>query len=261
MAESAERVETVWERLRTVERMFGGVQTAEALGVTPDVLVSLLAGEVEMDPGVLSRLDLMCGGVEDATDFVGIEAFPGGEVGGDEVVVAVDVDGDGRPDLELGGVGLVTRSESWTEELERKRVSFRSARSLALMTQFRLGMPYQQHVAALGLLAQVELALIMFFRESVPEAGVNWGAEQRAREIDRRLARIRWVEREQEKEYTGWRGVWNSLVGRRRLSGKELYALMLEEAEGLMTSVTVDTRGVDVLEEVMKFVGVDGRGG
>ena len=55
--------------------------------------------------------------------------------------------------------------------------------------------------------------------------------------------------------------MWNSLVGRRRLSGKELYALMLEEAEGLMTSVTVDTRGVDVLEEVMKFVGVDGRGG
>ena len=261
MAESAERVETVWERLRTVERMFGGVQTAEALGVTPDVLMSLLAGEVEMEPEVMSQLDLMCGGVENATDFVGIEAFPDGQVGGGEVVVAVDIDGDGRPDLELGGVGLVTRSESWTEELDRKRVSFRSARSLALMTQFRLGMPYQQHVAALGLLAQVELALIMFFRESVPEAGVTWGPEQRAREIDRRLARIRWVEREQEREYTGWRGVWNSLVGRRRMSGKELYALMLEEAEGLMTSVTVDTRGVDVLEEVMKFVGVDGRGG
>ena len=95
MAESAERVETVWERLRTVERMFGGVQTAEALGVTPDVLVSLLAGEVEMEPEVMSQLDLMCGGVEDATDFVGIEAFPDGQVGGGgEVVVAVDIDGE-----------------------------------------------------------------------------------------------------------------------------------------------------------------------
>ena len=42
----------VMERLRDVERMFGGAQTAEGLGVTAGVLASLLAREVEMDEGM-----------------------------------------------------------------------------------------------------------------------------------------------------------------------------------------------------------------
>ena len=59
--------------------------------------------------------------------------------------------------------------------MERKRESLRSARALALITQFRLGMPYREYLAALGMVTQVELALISFFRESVPEPGVGWG--------------------------------------------------------------------------------------
>ena len=57
------------------------------------------------------------------------------------------------------------------EEQDKKRVSLRNARALAVMAMFRLGMSYEEHVAALGLVSQIELALIAYFRESVPEPG------------------------------------------------------------------------------------------
>ena len=39
------------------------------------------------------------------------------------------------------------------------------------MTMFRLGMTHPERVAALGLVTQIELALIAAFRESVPDLG------------------------------------------------------------------------------------------
>ena len=260
MAKSAERVAMVMDRLRDVERMFGGAQTAEGLGVTAGVLASMLAGEVEMDDGVIGKLEVMCGSVELATGFVGVDAFPGDTGESEEAVVEVDVDDEDEVEAVvagIGGVGLLARNENWSEELERKRSSLWSARHLAEMTQFRLGLPYQQHVAALGLMAQVELVLIMMFRDTVPDVGASWSPEKRAREIDRRLARIRWVERQQEREYKGWRGVWNVLTGQRQMSGKELYQKMLVEAEGLMTLAQVGDGGAELVDEVMRFAGLE----
>ena len=43
------------------------------------------------------------------------------------------------------------------------------------------------------------------------------------------------MEQEQEKEFGGIRGVFNWLVGRRRLGGKELVRRMLEEADLIMS--------------------------
>ena len=103
----------------------------------------------------------------------------------------------------------------------------RNARALAVMTMFRLGMSYEEKVAALGLVSQIELALIACLRESVPEPGQTWDGHRRAREIERRLARLRWVEHEQEKERRGVRGMWNWLVGKEQLSGKMLFDKML----------------------------------
>ena len=96
---------------------------------------------------------------------------------------------------------------------------------MALMTQHRLGMKYQGQVAMLGLVAKIELALISFFDDTLPDPGMEWDGDRRLREINRRIARLLWVEREQEKELgglrgcsTGWRGggVWG---GRNWCSG------------------------------------------
>ena len=108
------------------------------------------------------------------------------------MVVAFDLDGDGKPDVELPEMGLAARDVGWIENMEQKRKSLRANWLLAMMTQFRLNMTYQEHVAALGLVTQIELALIGFFRESMPDPGENWTSAKRASEIEHRLARLRW---------------------------------------------------------------------
>ena len=124
------------------------------------------------------------------------------------------------------------------------------------MTMFRLGMSYEEKVAALGLVSQIELALIAYFRESVPKPGQTWDSHRRAREIERRLARLRWVEREQEKERRGVRGMWNWLVGKENLSGKMLFDKMIEHADGMLAAMHSDA-GNDLIAEALRFTGSD----
>ena len=135
--------------------------------------------------------------------------------------------------------GQVTRSMTPADETEQRKRSLFNARDMAMMTQFRVGTQYQESVAAIGLVAQIELVLICFFRESVPEPGVLWDADRRSREMSKRLARLRWVEREQEREFTGFRGVLNWLAGRTRLTGKDLYQKMVVEADDMMEAIAL----------------------
>ena len=87
-----------------------------------------------------------------------------------------------------------------------RRRALWTARGVAVMSQFRLDLEYHEHVASLACVAQVELALISFFMESVPDPGEVWNPAKRAREIERRLRRIRWAEAEQRREFGGFRG-------------------------------------------------------
>ena len=73
-------------------------------------------------------------------------------------------------------------------------------------------MNYQEQLAALGLVTQIELALIHTFREAVPDPTKHWDAHRVDEEAQRRLARLRGVEREQEREHTGFRGAWDWLM-------------------------------------------------
>ena len=139
---------------------------------------------------------------------------------------------------------------------ERRRQSMRNARALAVMTQFRIGMSYPEQLAALGLVTQIELALISHFREAVPDPSKHWDAHRVDEEIQRRLARLRWVESEQEREHSGFRGVWNWLMGRGRVTGRELYARMVDEADAMLLAEE-ERRPATQMDEVMQYAGRD----
>ena len=172
-----------------------------------------------------------------------------------ELALGVDLDGDGLADVSLSAMVSGRPGVGWKDEQDKRRVSLRNSRALAVMTMFRLGMTYEEQVAALGLVSQIELALISYFRESVPEPGQSWDPHRRAREIERRLARLRWVEGEQQKERSGVRGMWNWLIGKPPLTGKMLYDRMIEHADGMLAAMNEERYGQDIINQAMRFTG------
>ena len=155
-----------------------------------------------------------------------------------------------------GGGDLSSRpGMAWMEQQDRRRTSLRNAHTMATMTQFRIGMTRMETVTALGLVTQIELALITYFRESLPEPGQNWDSQKRAREIERRLARLRWVEQQQNDEDSGLKGVWNRVRGRRKPSGKDLYRKMIENADAMVLGMEELERDDDVMAEALRFTG------
>ena len=186
---------------------------------------------------------------------MGIGAVPEGGLAQPEMVVGLDVDGDGKVDIELPGAVAMPKTGNWNEEMERRRQALWTARSIAVMTQYRL-MKRREIVAAMGWVAQIELALISFYGESLPDPAVPWTLQKQSEEIDRRLSRLRWVKEEQEREYNGVKGVARWLVGDRWPSGKELYQKMVEEADKLLVEVdSVGSAGLNVLEAVEQLRG------
>ena len=185
------------------------------------------------------------GGVPEGTPGLPVNGLSGAGVVGDGAV---------------GGSGVIMPGKRWSEGIEMRRRALWTARGVAVMSQFRLDLEYHEHVASLACVAQVELALISFFMESVPDPGEVWNPAKRAREIERRLRRIRWSEAEQRREFGGFRGAWNWLVGRKRVSGKELYQRMVAEADEMMGAIADLDRGERVLDEVMRFTGMEVQG-
>ena len=169
---------------------------------------------------------------------------------------ALDLDGDGVADVSLVGLGGASRPGlTWREEEEHRRDALRNGRALAVMTMFRIGLTHQEYVAAIGTVARFELALIGHFREAVPDPSERWDAKRRFREIERRLARLRWVEMEQEKEFGGFRGLFNKARGRRRVTGKEMYEKMEADADDLVMAMA-ERRPADEISYVMQFGGM-----
>ena len=184
----------------------------------------------------------------------------GNEASGD-VVMGIDLDGDNIADVSLAGMVSGRPGVGWKDEQDKRRIALRNARALAVMTMFRLGMTYEEKVAALGLVSQIELALISYFKESVPEPGQSWDSHRRAREIERRLARLRWVEGEQQKERSGVRGMWNWLTGKPPLTGKMLYDKMIEHADGMLAAMNSEKFQENIVDQAMQFVGGGPAGG
>ena len=104
---------------------------------------------------------------------------------------------------------------------------------LAMMTQHRLGVKYQNHLAVFEMVAKIEWMLI-YLGETLPDPGMGWSPERRMRELNIRASRLLWVQRERNREHGGVRGIFNWLTGRQRLTAKELMQRMLTEADDIM---------------------------
>lgn len=137
-------------------------------------------------------------------------------------------------------VGFADRGQRWEDVAERRRQALWGARSLAIAWQFRMGMKYGRLLDSYETVIRLELALIMGFYDSVPEPGMNWDLSRRAREIERRMARLRWVERERDQEYRGVLGLLKKVVigDRRWVSGKELFERIVRESEAMLDAGT-----------------------
>ena len=178
----------------------------QAIGAVEDLedVIALSRGQTESDLDYEDAIQGPVSGVEGqpagvSPDGGGMDASPlasgdgagtgpGAELSADGVSAA-GILGEGT-----GGAGVIMPGKRWSEDIEMRRRALWTARGVAVMSQFRLDLEYHEHVASLACVAQVELALISFFMESVPDPGEVWNPAKRAREIERRLRRIRWAE-------------------------------------------------------------------
>ena len=116
-------------------------------------------------------------------------------------------------------------------------------------------MKYSKLLDSYETVIRLELALIMGFYDSVPEPGMNWDLSRRAREIEKRMARLRWVERERNQEYSGVLGLLKKVVigDRRWVSGKDLFERIVRESEAMVEA------GAAPVWELSPAVGAGGR--
>ena len=237
---------------------------AEHIGITSAQVEQILNRELDLEPAgmdiVNALLELVgdhsgCDSAEvvEQVDFLeaeGVEDLA-------PAVVGVDLDGDGRPDIQVSTLPAGPGT-SWDEEYRLKRDSLRRSLAFAQMSRFRVDLTHQEYVVALGIVTQIELALISWFGESVPDPNENWDASRCWRETERRLARLRWVSDEQAKEYSGMKGILNRIIGRRRLNGKEMYERLVADADWLVEAMREGKQDADVINQVMGYVGLDG---
>ena len=239
----------------------GRKYTLEVLSLTDDDLDGYLSGVLEMSPDVEHRIQEVHDLLENRSNSLpmggGLKLRLDDEEPEDDAgsMLSIDLDGDGVADMEIPNLGVITKPHaSLSAQAERRRDTLVSAWAVALMTQFRTDMDHQDTVAALGLITEIEVALIMAFRETIP-LGREWDPERRARELEKRFARLRWVRKEREREFSGLKGVLNKMRGKRAVTGQELYERMVVETDMIMDMMENQTLGHN-LDHVLRGSGL-----
>lgn len=259
-------------RVKGLIENLGLAAVAEQLGLTGEEVSGVVEGRYGLDERLSGKVRELCevlGGVfgVDAAEVASstgggddLEAYDvaeqdGGDWGDGERF-GVDLDGDGVADVRVAPVPA-RPGITWVEEQQRQRDSLRRSLAYAQMMQFRLNMTRAEYVSAMGMVTQIELALITHFHESVPDPKENWDAGRRWRETSRRLARLRWIQEEQRKEYGGVKGLLNRVIGKKQVTGKELFDRMVAEADWMVAAMRDGVPDSDVVSQVMGYVGME----
>ena len=120
------------------------------------------------------------------------------------------------------------------EQQERSRALLIRVHHTARMEQYRLGLSDREKLDIQLVMVQIEMALIIHFRESLPEPGQNWDADRRAKANEDRLTLFRLLEQKQKRNYSGLKGAWNRLMGRRKPTVEEVWRRLIERSEAMM---------------------------
>ena len=128
-------------RLDLLLEQLGIDVVSETLEVEIEALSRLQSGVAPLEGGVLERMNALGKSMGMTVDWWE-EEIPLSDVVGVELKepeVALEE--------ELPAAGVSSRSRSWAENLEERRLALRRMHRLAQMTQHRLGMRYQGQVA------------------------------------------------------------------------------------------------------------------
>ena len=180
--------------------------------------------------------------------FVSLSSFP--------ERLGVDLDGDGQEDINVSVVAA-RPGAAWTDENRMLRDGMRRSLEFAQMSKFRVNMSHAEYVSALGITTRLELGLISWFREAIPDPKESWDESRRWREVERRIARLRWVADEEQKEYGGIKGILNRIMGKRKPTGKEMFEKMVSEADWMVEAMRAGRTDRDVISEVQGYLGLE----
>ena len=198
---------------------------------------------VDWSVGERAAIFVSGGDVEDVEE-AGAAGFPvqADEVPGYGAVAPVDLEGPGvqvadglyhnpvvGPVSEFSemvaesGVSVLSPGATAAEQYERRLENLWAARDLAIMTQFAIGVEDSDILYALGLVNEIELALIMMFRQTVPKGGRPWDEYRRQKEIYVRMVRKNRIQRNLKKERSGWRGLVSRVKREKPMSARDMF--------------------------------------
>lgn len=153
------------------------------------------------------------------------------------------------------GVSVLSPGATAAEQFERRLENLWAARDLAIMTQFAIGVEDGDILYALGLVNEIELALIMMFRQEVPRGGRRWDEYRRQKEIYVRMVRKNRIQRNLKKERSGWRGLVSKVKGEKPMSARDMFNRLMVYVDDMEAVMDEERLSERLLRGVRDFVG------
>ena len=283
----AREVTSDMKRVHALVDKFGSDSVAGGMGLDKEHVFALMSGQAVWDEDVVARLDILCNSLSDVVDWsVGeraaffVAGLPGGDVeevgaGGFEVRQGYDHGDDEDPDdgaagdsyptsadsareftdmVRGTGVSVLAPGATAAEQFDLRLENLWAARDLAIMTQFAIGVDEREMLYALGVVNEIELALIMMFRQSVPERGRRWDEYRRQKEIYVRMVRKNRIQRDLKRQQSGWKGIVAKARGDKPMSARDMFdrlKVYVDDVQYVMDESNLSERLMDGMREFM----------
>ena len=263
-------------RLHALVAQLGPAGVASALGVEDEFVLSVMAGVAVLDGECMERFVLICESMEGVVEWNAgmVGAMAAGRALAAEEEAGLDFDEEAGVEVGEGVyynpmVGMVsdfteiaeespvavmapgaTRAEQDAKKLE----NLWAARDLALMTQFSLGPDETELLYAMGTVNEIELALIMMFRQSVPDRNRHWDEFRRQKEIYIRMVRKNRIERDLKRENSGFKGLLKRIRGEKPLNSRDLFSRLTAYVDDMSWFMEDGRVGKNALQGVRELM-------